>query len=106
MSLPAATVTALSGQARSQKRRSPRSLADALEAGDEVSVKGLHESVEELWQRVSLAVSTEMLRSARPCWPCFGCGPARRQPDVLITDGQDSYRLAQATAGKGVRPLT
>ena len=25
---------------------------------------------------------------------------------VLITDGQDSYRLAQATAGKGVRPLT
>jgi DNA replication protein DnaC len=25
---------------------------------------------------------------------------------VLITDGQDSYRLAQATAGKGVMPLT
>jgi DNA replication protein DnaC len=25
---------------------------------------------------------------------------------VLITEGQDSYRLAQATAGKGVRPLT
>ena len=25
---------------------------------------------------------------------------------VIITDGQDSYRLAQATAGKGVRPLT
>ena len=25
---------------------------------------------------------------------------------VLITDGQDSYRLAQATAGKGVQPLT
>ena len=25
---------------------------------------------------------------------------------VLITDGQDSYRLAQATASKGVRPLT
>jgi DNA replication protein DnaC len=25
---------------------------------------------------------------------------------VLITDGQDSYRLAQATAGKGVRPLS
>jgi DNA replication protein DnaC len=25
---------------------------------------------------------------------------------VLITDGQDSYRLAQATAGKGVEPLT
>ncbi len=25
---------------------------------------------------------------------------------VLITDGQDSYRLAQATAGKGVTPLT
>jgi DNA replication protein DnaC len=24
---------------------------------------------------------------------------------VLITDGQDSYRLAQATAGQGVRPL-
>ena len=24
---------------------------------------------------------------------------------VLITDGQDSYRLAQATAGKGVTPL-
>jgi len=24
---------------------------------------------------------------------------------VLITDGTDSYRLAQATAGKGVRPL-
>jgi len=24
---------------------------------------------------------------------------------VLITDGQDSYRLAQTTAGKGVRPL-
>jgi DNA replication protein DnaC len=24
---------------------------------------------------------------------------------VLITDGADSYRLAQATAGKGVRPL-
>ena len=24
---------------------------------------------------------------------------------VIITDGQDSYRLAQATAGKGVRPL-
>ena len=24
---------------------------------------------------------------------------------ILITDGQDSYRLAQATAGKGVRPL-
>ena len=24
---------------------------------------------------------------------------------VLITDGSDSYRLAQATAGKGVRPL-
>jgi len=24
---------------------------------------------------------------------------------VLITDGQDSYRLAQATAGKGVKPL-
>ncbi len=25
---------------------------------------------------------------------------------IIITDGQDSYRLAQATAGKGVRPLT
>ncbi|HET9075237.1 MAG TPA: IS21-like element helper ATPase IstB [Solirubrobacteraceae bacterium] len=25
---------------------------------------------------------------------------------VLITDGQDSYRLNQATAGKGVKPLT
>ena len=25
---------------------------------------------------------------------------------VIVTDGQDSYRLAQATAGKGVRPLT
>jgi DNA replication protein DnaC len=25
---------------------------------------------------------------------------------VLITDGQDSYRLAQATAGKGVKPLS
>jgi DNA replication protein DnaC len=25
---------------------------------------------------------------------------------VIITGGQDSYRLAQATAGKGVRPLT
>jgi len=25
---------------------------------------------------------------------------------VLVTDGSDSYRLAQATAGKGVRPLT
>ena len=25
---------------------------------------------------------------------------------VLITDGQDSYRLAEATAGKGVKPLT
>jgi DNA replication protein DnaC len=25
---------------------------------------------------------------------------------VIITDGQDSYRLAQATAGKGVTPLT
>ena len=25
---------------------------------------------------------------------------------VLITDGQDSYRLAQATTGKGVQPLT
>jgi DNA replication protein DnaC len=25
---------------------------------------------------------------------------------VLITDGQDSYRLAQATTGKGVKPLT
>jgi hypothetical protein len=24
---------------------------------------------------------------------------------VIITEGQDSYRLAQATAGKGVRPL-
>jgi hypothetical protein len=24
---------------------------------------------------------------------------------VLITDGTDSYRLAQATAGKGVTPL-
>ena len=24
---------------------------------------------------------------------------------VLLTDGTDSYRLAQATAGKGVRPL-
>ena len=24
---------------------------------------------------------------------------------ILITDGQDSYRLAQATAGKGVKPL-
>jgi hypothetical protein len=26
--------------------------------------------------------------------------------DVMITDGQESYRLAQATAGKGVKPLT
>ena len=25
---------------------------------------------------------------------------------VLLTDGTDSYRLAQATAGKGVTPLT
>jgi hypothetical protein len=25
---------------------------------------------------------------------------------VLITEGQDSYRLAQATTGKGVKPLT
>jgi DNA replication protein DnaC len=25
---------------------------------------------------------------------------------VIITEGQDSYRLAPATAGKGVRPLT
>ena len=24
---------------------------------------------------------------------------------VIPTDGQDSYRLAQATAGKGVKPL-
>jgi hypothetical protein len=29
-----------------------------------------------------------------------GCVP------FVITDGQDSYRLAQATAGKGVKPLT
>ena len=29
-----------------------------------------------------------------------GCVP------FVITDGQDSYRLAQATAGKGVTPLT
>jgi hypothetical protein len=28
------------------------------------------------------------------------------QAHVIITDGQDSYRLAQATAGKGVTPLT
>ena len=28
-----------------------------------------------------------------------GCVP------LVITDGQDSYRLAQATAGKGVKPL-
>jgi hypothetical protein len=28
-----------------------------------------------------------------------GCVP------LVITDGQDSYRLAQATAGKGVTPL-
>jgi hypothetical protein len=27
-------------------------------------------------------------------------------PHVLLTDGTDSYRLAQATAGKGVTPLT
>jgi DNA replication protein DnaC len=25
---------------------------------------------------------------------------------VIITDGQDSYRLAQATTGQGVTPLT
>jgi DNA replication protein DnaC len=25
---------------------------------------------------------------------------------VINTDGQDSYRLAQATAGKAVKPLT
>jgi hypothetical protein len=25
---------------------------------------------------------------------------------VIITEGQDSYRLAQATTGKGVKPLT
>ena len=25
---------------------------------------------------------------------------------VILTDGTDSYRLAQATAGKGVMPLT
>ena len=25
---------------------------------------------------------------------------------VLLTNGSDSYRLPQATAGKGVRPLT
>jgi hypothetical protein len=25
---------------------------------------------------------------------------------VLLTDGTESYRLAQATAGKGARPLT
>jgi hypothetical protein len=24
---------------------------------------------------------------------------------LIITEGQDSYRLAQATAGKGVKPL-
>jgi hypothetical protein len=29
-----------------------------------------------------------------------GCVP------LVITDGQESYRLAQATAGKGVKPLT
>ena len=29
-----------------------------------------------------------------------GCVP------LVITEGQDSYRLAQATAGKGVKPLT
>lgn len=29
-----------------------------------------------------------------------GCVP------FVITEGQDSYRLAQATAGKGVKPLT
>ena len=27
-------------------------------------------------------------------------------PSSLLTEGQDSYRLAQATAGKGVKPLT
>ena len=37
--------------------------------------------------------------------------PQRRAPASLvdgldITDGQDSYRLAQATAGNGVTPLT
>jgi hypothetical protein len=26
--------------------------------------------------------------------------------EICITEGQDSYRLAQATAGKGVKPLT
>jgi hypothetical protein len=29
-----------------------------------------------------------------------------RHAHVIITDGQESYRLAQATAGKGVKPLT
>ena len=29
-----------------------------------------------------------------------GCVP------LVITEGQDSYRLAQATAGKGVKPLS
>ena len=28
-----------------------------------------------------------------------------RHSHVLLTDGTDSYRLAQATAGKGVKPL-
>ena len=29
----------------------------------------------------------------------------RHHAHVIITDSQDSYRLAQATAGKGVKPL-
>jgi hypothetical protein len=29
----------------------------------------------------------------------------RRRVPIRLTEGQDSYRLAQATAGKGVKPL-
>jgi hypothetical protein len=36
------------------------------------------------------------------------CGRAAEEEaaHVLLTDGTDSYRLAQATAGQGVMPLT
>jgi hypothetical protein len=38
--------------------------------------------------------------------PCKNTAVVQGSVPFVLTDGQDSYRLAQATAGKGVMPLT
>ena len=74
------------------------------------AAEGLYRIVEAAYERRSVAVSSNLHPSGFDELMPKTLATATvdrllHHAHVLITEGQDSYRLAQATAGKGVKPL-